>query len=53
MPIQMTDFKMIYKDQVFNVLQINPILDGNTATGKSGLYHYVKPELIDTSYIGI
>lgn len=29
MPIQMTDFKTIYKDQVFNVLSVCPIFDGN------------------------
>jgi hypothetical protein len=34
MPIQMTDFKMIYKEQVFNVLSINPILDGMAEQNK-------------------
>ncbi|BCK01426.1 hypothetical protein [Anaerocolumna chitinilytica] len=34
MPIVMTDYKMVYKDQVFNALSIRPIVDSNLKNGK-------------------
>lgn len=50
MPINMTDYKMIYKEQIFNVIQINIVWEGQTYNPDKP-NEPPKPKFIDAAYI--